>query len=100
MGGDGSWGFPYLGNAVISARWAAEATDDAAAWQDFTPDQRDRYVQRIDDAVTALRRVRTAMLAREWRECAACDARFVGVASARYCSPACKQRAYRLRQSA
>ena len=68
-------------------------------WEGVTPDVRERYAQALDDLVTDMRGCRAAFMARDWRTCEGCGARFVGVASQRYHSPACKQRAYRQRQN-
>jgi hypothetical protein len=72
-------------------------TDNREGYVGFTPEVRDRYIAELDRLVTWLRHARTHIAALDWRECEQCAARFVAGPSARYCSGACRQRAYRER---
>jgi hypothetical protein len=98
-----AWG-QDIADAIWNVLWldhmleaGAEPDQDTSAqsqkWRKFTPELRDRYVSGIDAALTTLRSVRLALVARDWRTCEGCAVRFVEIEQVRYHSAACEQKA-------
>ena len=86
--------------------WAMtiEGTADAiriiGAKLDFTDDEAAQILRHLDPALTELRRIRGTIASRDGSTCHKCGGSFRAARSdAMYCSPACRQDAYRLRRS-